>query len=271
MVKKRYGEMCEKLRPHFFKLMIHSLTRNRMRIPPYFLKHILGDLSENATLTGPLNRSWNVKLRQDENSMFFVEGWKEFLRDNSLGDNEFLVFRYDGDMHFHVEIYEENGLSRMDLSSTMIPEVGASSTRSHKQDKKCVCQKMRREEKDEGPSKVPVVVDERTRTGSSFINCSFATQLTASSVNRSAVQRLPKRISDLFLPPCDIRVAFRNSKGMTRKVKAKYYDGFHILSAGWKSFVRQNRLEKGDYCTFELVDKHALCFQVHVSHQAATV
>lgn len=36
------------------------------------------------------------------------------------------------------------------------------------------------------------------------------------------------------------------------------------LKKGWKAFVKNNNLKVGDVCTFELILKNELTFQVHI-------
>lgn len=42
-----------------------------------------------------------------------VSGWKNFVRDNALGNNEFITFNHKGKMHFTVNIFKQNGKEMM--------------------------------------------------------------------------------------------------------------------------------------------------------------
>ncbi|KAL3621194.1 hypothetical protein CASFOL_036106 [Castilleja foliolosa] len=96
-------------RPSFYKIIWFANTIN-LRIPPAFKHHILSD--ESATLKTPLG-NWVVKLVQRKGDTYFAEkGWQEFLKHNSLGRAEFVVFKYNGDKSFNVVIYEKNGCKR---------------------------------------------------------------------------------------------------------------------------------------------------------------
>lgn len=79
------------------------------KIPVLFSKQISKDLSDRATLKTPSCRSWSVKLIQTPNGLSITNGWHEFLKDNSLGHNEFLLFTYDGNMCFSVQIFDMSG------------------------------------------------------------------------------------------------------------------------------------------------------------------
>lgn len=44
--------------------------------------------------------------------MVLAEGWKDFTLANGIKVNDFLIFRYDGKMHFNVQIFNPSGLER---------------------------------------------------------------------------------------------------------------------------------------------------------------
>lgn len=80
----------------------------------------MNELSERATLSlkTSLECSWNVKVRKSGRDVYFEDGWQKFLRDNSLGDCEFLLFNYDGKMHFTIQIFDKSGCERDDFPDT---------------------------------------------------------------------------------------------------------------------------------------------------------
>ncbi|PIA59297.1 hypothetical protein AQUCO_00400295v1 [Aquilegia coerulea] len=82
-------------------------------IPPDFLKHIQKEESVMAVLKCPSGSRWDVKLSKRENGTFIQDGWQNFLRDHSLGNYEVLVFRYNGDMCFDVQIFDKTGSEKL--------------------------------------------------------------------------------------------------------------------------------------------------------------
>ncbi|KDO39917.1 hypothetical protein CISIN_1g045031mg [Citrus sinensis] len=91
------------------------------QIPQEFLKHISKESSDKATLTVQGSaRSWTVTLSETGIGVFLQDGWLKFLRDNSLGDSEFLLFTYDGNMCFSVQIFNKNGCERIVAASDQI-------------------------------------------------------------------------------------------------------------------------------------------------------
>lgn len=51
-------------------------------------------------------------MKQDAGHLFFHKGWQDFVKDNSLEAGEFLVFRYDGNSGFDVQIFGKSGCEK---------------------------------------------------------------------------------------------------------------------------------------------------------------
>lgn len=80
------------------------------RIPTPFLELIRNDLSDNANLNliTSSERSWKVKVSKTRGGVYFKDGWQEFLKDNPADDGDFVVFEYEGNMHFRVQIFDNS-------------------------------------------------------------------------------------------------------------------------------------------------------------------
>ncbi|XP_019458604.1 PREDICTED: B3 domain-containing protein REM16-like isoform X1 [Lupinus angustifolius] len=63
-------------------------------------------LPENVDLRGPSGVVWNVGLTSKDDTVFFTNGWRQFFRDHSLKENDFLVFKYNGESLFDVLIFD---------------------------------------------------------------------------------------------------------------------------------------------------------------------
>ncbi|GER42229.1 B3 domain-containing protein [Striga asiatica] len=99
-------------RPCFYKIIWLTNCTN-LRIPPKFERHLPPNIekSETATLKTP-NGNWNVKLVRKPDGIYFMSGWKKFVRCQSLGQAEFLIFKYNGSLSFDVVFYDPNGCGR---------------------------------------------------------------------------------------------------------------------------------------------------------------
>ncbi|XVF01177.1 hypothetical protein REPUB_Repub04eG0066000 [Reevesia pubescens] len=91
----------------FYKLMVSSILQDKkLRIPYKFVKKFGDELSSIATLAVPSGRLWLVELRKDKKRMWFDNGWNVFVEYYSICIGYFLVFRYEGNSHFDVHVYD---------------------------------------------------------------------------------------------------------------------------------------------------------------------
>lgn len=84
-------------------------------MPPNFLKHISKETSNAATLEGPNGSCWRVKIKRSCNGTFLSTGWPQFVKDHSLKEREFLVFRYNGNLNFSIQVFDTTACEREDL------------------------------------------------------------------------------------------------------------------------------------------------------------
>lgn len=97
------------------------------RIPPPFLELISNDLSDEATLNSNTcsEWSWNVGVTKTTRSVYFKDGWQEFLKDNSVEDGNFVVFEYEGNMNFNVQIFDNSGCERDCFPNIGTPKISS--------------------------------------------------------------------------------------------------------------------------------------------------
>lgn len=69
------------------------------------MRRIGGELSTIATLNVPNGNVWRVGLKKADNKFWFFDGWQEFVQRYSIGVGYFLVFRYEGNSSFNVNIF----------------------------------------------------------------------------------------------------------------------------------------------------------------------
>ena len=83
------------------------------RVPPKFLKYLDKDFLSNAILISPAGDQWQVTMIKRGNDMYMHHGWPQFLIDNLVMLDQFLVFTYDGKNCFKVQIFGKNGCERL--------------------------------------------------------------------------------------------------------------------------------------------------------------
>lgn len=82
------------------------------KIPFKFRKHIDGPTLGTAFLLGPSGNTWCANLIQQNDDLFLQDGWAAFVRDHSLESGDSLVFRYDGSLHFTVQVFDESSCEK---------------------------------------------------------------------------------------------------------------------------------------------------------------
>lgn len=73
------------------------------------------NVPDTAMLRDPWGGNWQVRLVKRQDHLFMVDGLQKFIRDQSLGNAEFLLFNYDGNMRFSVQIFDKSGLERINM------------------------------------------------------------------------------------------------------------------------------------------------------------
>ncbi|PON70123.1 B3 DNA binding domain containing protein [Parasponia andersonii] len=99
-------------RPHFFAFYSANLSAERLKIPSKFVRHMEGRSSGLVTLEGPSGKTWQVDLLQQNEDLFLRHGWPVFVRDNYVECGDFLIFRYDGELHFTVQVFDQSACEK---------------------------------------------------------------------------------------------------------------------------------------------------------------
>ncbi|PIA56136.1 hypothetical protein AQUCO_00700470v1 [Aquilegia coerulea] len=99
----------ESRKSHFFKILVEDFEQ-KLQIPKAFMKNISEKSSKMAILKGPSGSCWHVKLTRKTTGMYLEDGWGSFSRAHSLSVGKFLVFGYDGNMTFTVQIFDSSTL-----------------------------------------------------------------------------------------------------------------------------------------------------------------
>ncbi|KDP38417.1 hypothetical protein JCGZ_04342 [Jatropha curcas] len=92
-----------------FSQFLHAGFEQRLAIPEKFARNLKSKLPDTVNLKSPCGALWEVSLTANENTLFFDQGWQEFVKDHSLQENDILVFKYNGESRFDVLVF--NGQS----------------------------------------------------------------------------------------------------------------------------------------------------------------
>lgn len=99
-------------RPHFIKGFNPNISFDKLKIPSKFGKHLEGKTCGTVSLMGPSGNTWHADLAQQSDGLFILDGWAAFVRDHFLENGDSLVFRYDGNLHFTVQIFDQSSCEK---------------------------------------------------------------------------------------------------------------------------------------------------------------
>ncbi|XP_057974032.1 B3 domain-containing protein REM16-like [Malania oleifera] len=94
---------------HFAQFLAQGFDR-QLIIPKKFADNLKDRLPETVAFKGPSGITWNVELTTSGDTLIFKNGWKEFVKENCLEENDFLIFRYNRNSHFDVLIFDRQSL-----------------------------------------------------------------------------------------------------------------------------------------------------------------
>ncbi|CAI9116624.1 OLC1v1017819C1 [Oldenlandia corymbosa var. corymbosa] len=76
-------------------------------LPKKFVNNLRKKLAGSVVLQGPTGDVWNVGIKAFASTLYFKNGWKEFVQDNSLEENDVLFFKYMGNSRFDVVMFDQ--------------------------------------------------------------------------------------------------------------------------------------------------------------------
>jgi len=119
----------------FSKEHVHNVGGEKTRIsvlhrvflqivPEKFAKNFRGQISGVVKLEAPDGNLYKVNVSQDLNKLVFRYGWGAFCSAYELEQGDMLVFRYRGDSHFKVLIFDPSGCEKEFFRVVMNPSCG---------------------------------------------------------------------------------------------------------------------------------------------------
>ncbi|XP_004291931.1 PREDICTED: B3 domain-containing protein Os11g0197600-like [Fragaria vesca subsp. vesca] len=283
-------------RPHFFAFFSADLSSDRLKIPERFMIHMEGRTSGVVVLSGPSGNVWNVHLIEQNGDLFFHYGWPAFVRDHSLECGDFLIFRYDGELHFTVQVFDQTACEKEAAFHT---RCGQSSSyfeklvgRKRAREEGCGLDRLFEESTSSQHTKpyenpgLDVVIFKAKQAIQNSLNDRNSMQITPAhevaqsfsssnpyflrimknfNISGSYTLNIPYKFSVAHLPNCKVKIVLLNLKGESwtvNSVPTTRVHTSHTLCGGWMAFVRYNDIKLGDICVFELVRECE--FRVHI-------
>ncbi|XP_043713903.1 B3 domain-containing protein Os01g0723500-like isoform X2 [Telopea speciosissima] len=224
-------------RNHFFKIMFPGFSTRRL-IPPDFAEHISTEAYKFATIEDSSGSHWRIKLNKTTDGTYLEDGWQDFVKDHSIYDYNFLVFGYDGNTCFDVNIFDESACERDYVFSTKPNQEPAFSNGAKKCDKpsKTSTDSVQKDSKDNPGQRLPTVKPkglkkarrenvELTREPQSKTICSSSRRRPPSEEEKAKVWKEAKSFTSKF--PCFLRCL--TTSNVSRGVVVSFYATWLLL------------------------------------------
>lgn len=109
---------------------------------------------------------------------------------------------------------------------------------------------------------------EEKRAAESFVSSlpHFVRVMKKFNISGSYTLKIPYQFSMAHLPDCKTEISLRNLRGQfwtVNSVPSTRVQTLHTFCGGWMAFVRDNDIQIGDICIFELIGKCQML--VHIS------
>lgn len=241
--------LCLSLYPKsFFKVFLPDQSSHLMKFPPAFIKYINGTVPFRSTISTKKS-SWLVDLEKINGSLYFHNGWEQFVGDNSLNYGDFLIFTHSGDEKFYVEIYGKDGCQKKETLQTSEAEIFP------------IPEDNQIDEKKELAFPDNIALEEASKFKSSYpffkvlMKPSYVTYTTMHIPSSFANRRMTRYVGVVTLLYLDKAwpVKMIRNGASTRR-----------FSHGWVTFAKDNALKAGDVCIFELVDRNDFVFKASI-------
>ncbi|XP_074309185.1 B3 domain-containing protein Os01g0723500-like [Silene latifolia] len=98
--------------PSFFQLYVPKKNSINLRIPPAFIKNFQGKIPLNISLKNMSGLVWPAKLSYIDDHLHITSGWKDFVKEHSLNNGDFVVFHFVPGSTFLVMPFDADGCSK---------------------------------------------------------------------------------------------------------------------------------------------------------------
>ncbi|CAD5323311.1 unnamed protein product [Arabidopsis thaliana] len=259
----------------FFKIFQRAdLSSDCMRALPYsFISKVSEkDFSYKMVIRAQWGKTWDVEVSKNP-TYYYIEtrGWDLFVSDNALGQNEFITFTHRGNMVFHVNIYEQNGLEMR--KPRKFQTMGPSSGIKKEEGENSLIDVKKEEESDESPGRAEFLVRKKKTEDSK----SSKKKMTRNKVKKKSKSKskqvldgvpefkitirksylkflaIPKHFVDDHIPNKSKIFTIRHPNGGSWKVLCLVREIRTIFSGGYSKLAREFPLMVGDKCTFKLI------------------
>ncbi|CAL5205969.1 unnamed protein product [Lathyrus oleraceus] len=214
-----------------FTQFLHNDFQQQLALPKTFSKNVKKKLPENVTLKSHSGVVWNIGLTTRDDFVYFTNGWQRFVKDHSLKENDFLVFKYNGKSHFEVLIFDGECFCEK-AASYFVGKCGDAQTATGGEEQKCSGFKSWEED-------IYWTHFQFIRF-TQFLSTHFEQQLA-----------LPKTFSKNVKKKLSENVTIKGHSGVVYNVGLTTRDDTVYFTNGWQQFVKDHSLKENDFLVFK--------------------
>ncbi|CAO1939100.1 unnamed protein product [Urochloa humidicola] len=255
--KSGRGVSCK---PQFLRIIQRDLME-KMMIPARFVKHYVTKECLNqqvAVVVSPLGKFWRIELENDQSGVFFVGVWSKFLAFHGISEGDILLLRYEGNMVFKFKVFGLNGCQKHLKNQSIKQNFVKQETPIRI--KKCKVDSERASFKQEKKPKGSMT----SLNKASSQNGPDYHIGPPSWIKKELTAYMLERLLSLPVKFCH-SIGFRRARTImlktamdsTRSWQVRglaYKKVCYLLGEGWICFCKDNRLKKGDLCTFNVIE-----------------
>ncbi|TVU08232.1 hypothetical protein EJB05_41629, partial [Eragrostis curvula] len=260
-----------KRRPRFIR-SLHPEDLQEMKMPDKFVQEHLtesGPSSQKATIFSRLGKFWHIELDPDRPGVLQGDGWMQFLKAHDLSEGNVLLFRYEGNMLFRVEVFLQTGLLEEceaaaaanrtddDVAGPSEPQQGSNQPgvshvkmkrKNTKENSTCLKGSDKKPKVPSGPANKVASQKKLVRQRS------FTKLITDYHLKFFFAVKLTICSSVGLLGACEITLKTSVDKIKSWRVSFNTANTFgYLWGPGWKRFCQENKIKEGSCCTFNIV------------------
>lgn len=99
-----------------FSKTLSAHFHHQLEVPKRFAENLREKLGTKVSLKCPSGAVWKIGLVMERGCLYFNLGWKKFIEDNSLEENDLLIFKYNGSSNFEVSMFDGKSLCEKEAS-----------------------------------------------------------------------------------------------------------------------------------------------------------
>ncbi|CAJ2638426.1 unnamed protein product [Trifolium pratense] len=279
---------------HFKKAILPSpIHAKQIKIPDNFITIFGNELNNDAKVTVPDGRVWDIELKKRDNDVYFCNNWQQFAEFYSIEYGCYLSFKYEGNSMFSVIIFD----------ATSVEIVYPPFKTNGEPKRKCGRPRKKSRVEMNDATSVEIVYPFKTPSTDGELNtkCPSPGKRSKVETSKSQGQKLKSmskhaskraEIAAIEFKPsypyfrskiCERRYVYVHcgfaAKYLKQNVPIKVQNALGEewevfctpntfgssemrISRGFAYFQRANNLSHGDYCVFELIQKKPVVLKV---------